>query len=73
MNEFILKQEEMLKKLNEKLDNIELLLIGNRCCEEKGDFKKECLLDVVKTNGVEIDMALNTAERIMVILQGGER
>ena len=63
----------MLKKLNEKLDNIELLLIGNKCCEEKGDFKKECLFDVVKTNGVEIDMALNTAERIMVILQGGER
>ena len=73
MNEIISKQEELLIKLNQRLDEIEILLIGNKCCENKEEFKKECLLDILKTNTLEIDIALNTAERIMLIAKGGER
>lgn len=72
MNEFILKQEEMLQVLNRNLDDIERLLIGDKCCEEITEFKKECLLDVVKNNGARIDNALHTLERIAVVLRGGE-
>ena len=72
MNEVILKQEEMLQVLNRNLDDIERLLIGDKCCEEAIEFKKECLLDVVKNNGARIDIALHTLERIAVVLRGGE-
>lgn len=70
MNDFILKQEEQLETLNKKLDDIERLLIGSKCCEEKIEYQKECLLDVIKNNNEKINEALNTLERIAVILKG---
>ena len=72
MNDMVLKQEEMLQVLNKNLDDIEKFLIGDKRCEETNELKKECLLDVVKNNGVRISIALNTSERIMGVLRGGE-
>ena len=71
MNEFILKQEEMLQVLSKNLDDIEMMLNGNKCCEEVADLKKECMFDAVKINHLKIENCLRTAERIMIVLKGG--
>ena len=70
MSNEIVRQKEMLIKLNSELDTFRSMLIGSFPVEENGDVKEDCLTDIVKINTIHIEEALKTMECIKEIMGG---
>lgn len=70
MVRFILKQKNCLRELNERLREVEILLVGKTPVEEVETIKEECLIDSLKNNDIEITNAIRTVEQIIMILKG---
>ena len=70
MVRYIVKQKDCLRELNERLREIEILLVGKKPVEEVEAIKEECLIDSLKNIDIETTKAIRTAEQIIMILRG---
>lgn len=70
MGNEIVRQKEMLIKLNSELEAFRTMLIGSSPVEENGDLKEDGLTDIVKINTIHIEEALKTMECIKEIMEG---
>lgn len=74
MFNYIMKEKELLEKLNTQLDDLKCFLIG-KPVEEKGDCcatikSSECLQDDIISNFNAIDFALTKLEIITNAIKG---
>lgn len=70
MNIEIIKQKEMLLKLNSELYEFKKMLVGNVPVEADGTMKEDYLTDTVRINTICIEVALKTLEEIKKIMIG---
>ena len=73
MNIEIIKQKEMLLKLNSELYELNKMLVGNVPIEADNTMKEECLTDTIRINTICIEDALKTLEDIKRIMIGEEK
>jgi len=71
MKDLILKQKELIRKLNIEMEELKTFLIGNIPKEVDEVTKEECFTDAIKNNLNDLDYAVVTFNTIKEIIMGG--
>lgn len=73
MTDNIIKEKELLKKLNIELMELKRVLIGEDTLREEvtATCKEDCLMDTLRLNLGQVEYALDTVVQIKNTIMGG--